>query len=580
MRILPAYLWLVMGMYAQNQTIAGQQFEGRQPPPGQTGPATTRLAGQPQQTETNPEDYGSITGQVFDAATGQPLSKAHLTLFPLNPGTGRREPYLTSSDSSGTYRFVNIEPGNYRLSVMRNRYVRQNYGQKGTRGFGATISVAPKQHVRDINFRLLPGAVVTGRVVDEEGEPMAGVQVSAMQYRYLRGRRELAPAGSGATNDLGEYRIWGIAPGSYYFSATYRSPAFVYSGSTQQDDSGYPVTYYPGVLDPSQTSPLAVKAAEQKNGIDFRLSPIRTVRISGTVKLMGGQAPRDIMLMLSKRDVYSSMERRGVPVREGSGQFEISGVTPGSYVLQAFTMRQEERLYAYVPVDVSASNIENLEVTLAPGLNLGGRIIVEPGAPQPPELERLRVVMYPREDVMRFGPGGDGAVQRDGSFALKNVPPMRSQLNVVPMPEGYYLKSVVLNGEEMVNTGVHLTPGMEGANFTVILSPNAARLDGAVVDEKDQPFTGATVLLLPADKTKRESTLNLPMASSDQNGRYSLMNVAPGDYLLFAFADVEPGAWQDPDFLAPFEDHGKKVKLAPKDIQNLDVKLLRAGDEQ
>jgi protocatechuate 3,4-dioxygenase beta subunit len=554
-----------------------QQFEGRRLPPGQTAAGQPA---QPQQTESNPEDYGSITGHVFDAVTGQPLSKVQLTLFPANPGTGRREPYLTSSDSSGAYRFVNIEPGNYRLSAMRNRYVRQNYGQKTTLASGATITVAPKQQVANINFRLLPGAVVTGRVVDEEGEPMASVQVSALQYRYMRGRRELVPVASGATNDLGEYRIWGIAPGAYYFSATYRSQAMMYSGSTQQDDSGYPVNYYPGVPDPSQTSPIAVKAAEQKNGVDFRLSPIRTVRISGIVKSTTGSIPREIMLMLSKRDAFLAMERRGIPVREASGQFEISGVTPGSYVLQALTMRQEERLYAFVPVEVGASNIENLEVTLAPGLNLSGQVIVEQGAPQPPDLERLRIVMYPREDLMRFGPGGGDEVQRDGTFTLKNVAPMRSQLNVFPMPEGYYLKSVVLNGEEIVDTGINLTPGMNGANFTVILSPNAARLDGAVLDEKDRPFTGASVLLVPADKTKRETLLSFPTASSDQNGRYSLINLAPGDYLLFAFADVEPGAWQDPHFLARFEDQGRKVKLAPKDIQNLDLKLLRAGDEQ
>ncbi len=582
MRVAVALFLLAAVAYAQAPPIQRQRMEGpRGPRSGQGGAG--RTPDQAVQEEVNPEEYGSISGQVFDAATGQPLSKAQLTLFPANPASGRRQPYAASSDSSGTYRFINLEPGNYRLSIMRNRYVRQQYGQKDMRGPGATITVAPKQNVNEINFRLQPGAVVTGRVTDEDGEPMAGVQVSAMQYRYMRGRRELAPMSSGTTNDLGEYRMWGVAPGTYYFSATYRvMGGMMASGTSPQDDSGYPTTYYPGVLDTSQTSPIPVKTAEVKNGIDFRLSPIRTVRISGVVKSVTGRSPRDTMLSLTPRGILYAMDRRGTNVREGSGKFEIAGVAPGSYVLQAFTMRQDERLFALVPIDVGTSNIENLEVILAPGLNLSGRVVVEEGAPEPPELERLRVFFQPREQqMMIFGPGSSpGEVQSDGSFEIKGVRPVLSQANVFPMPEGYYVKSVVMNGQEMIDSGVNLAAGMDGATFTVTISPNAARLDGGVLDEKDQPFTGASVVLVPADKTKRETMISFPMASSDQNGRYSVMNLAPGEYLVFAWADIEPGAWQDPDFLNLFEEQAKKIKLAPKDIQNIDLKLQRAGEMQ
>jgi hypothetical protein len=146
------------------------------------------------------------------------------------------------------------------------------------------------------------------------------------------------------------------------------------------------------------------------------------------------------------------------------------------------------------------------------------------------------------------------------------------------LPEGYYVKSVRLAGQEVVETGFEIIPGVDAAALTVTLSPDAARVDGGVTDDRGAPFAGATVVIVPVSKNKREAMLSFPAASTDQHGRFSMPNLAPGEYLLFAWDEVEPGAWQDPNFLEPFEDQATKVKLQPKDIQNVDLKLLRAPE--
>jgi 5-hydroxyisourate hydrolase-like protein (transthyretin family) len=531
--------------------------------------------------EANPEDYGAVSGRVFDAITGQPLSKVQLQLVPESSPTPRREAYAASTDSSGAFHFSNVEPGNYRLSAQRNRYVRQQYGQKSPRGMGATIAVGPKQHVANIELRLMPGAVVTGRVTDEDGEPLAGVRVSLMQYRYLRGRRELAPvAVGGATNDLGEYRIWDIPPGRYYFSATYQAGSAMRRRAGGEEESGYPTIIYPGVLDASQTTPVQIRAAEIKSGIDFRMVRIPTVRISGVLRSFNGALPSRSMMILVPLGGATPFNRRMITVRPGTGRFEVGGVAAGRYLLQAFGGNEKESFYASVPLEVGGANIENLELTLAPGANVTGQIRVEAGGAEPLPMDRLRVFIRPMGGAAILpGPGNFAAtLSADGSFVAKNIRPGPSIVQVNGLPEGYYVKSVRLAGQEVVETGFEIIPGVDAAALTVTLSPDAARVDGGVTDDRGAPFAGATVVIVPVSKNKREAMLSFPAASTDQHGRFSTPNLAPGEYLLFAWDEVEPGAWQDPNFLEPFEDQATKVKLQPKDIQNVDLKLLRAPE--
>jgi 5-hydroxyisourate hydrolase-like protein (transthyretin family) len=531
------------------------------------------------QPETNPEDYGSVSGKVFDALTGQPLSKVQLQLVPEAVRAPRREAYTASTNSSGVFHLIHVEPGNYRLSAERNRYVRQQYGQKSPRGMGATITLGPKQHIANIEMRLMPGAVVTGRVTDEDGEPLAGVRVSVMQYRYVRGRRELAPvAGGSSTNDLGEYRIWDIPPGRYYVSASYQPGNAMRRGAAAADEAGYPTIIYPGVLDAAQTTPIAIRAAEVKSGIDFRMARIPTVRISGVLRPVTGTLPPRLMMILMPRGGATPFNRRIIGVRPDTGRFEVGGITAGRYLLQAFGGNENESLYASVALEVGGANIENLELTLAPGANLSGQIRVEAGGSEPLRMDRLRVFIRPIGDAPSLpGPGNFlGTLNADGSFVAKNIRPGPSMLQVNGLPEGYYVKSVKLGGQEVVETGFELLPGVDASGLTVTLSPDAARVDGGVTDDRGAPSTGATVVIVPVSKYRREAMLSFPTASTDQHGRFSLPNLAPGDYLLFAWDDVEPGAWQDPNFLELFEEQATKVKLQPKDIQNVDLKLLGA----
>ena len=172
-----------------------------------------------QTTQPPPAPKGTVVGTVIRAATREPLKKAWVTVHKVE-GQGKSSGVLT--DGSGRFELTDIEPGRYRLSVERNGYVSQAYGRQGPEQAGTILSMGPGQTVRDIQVAMTTAGVLTGHIFDDDGEPVVNAQVSVMSFRYREGRRELIPMQGAETNDLGEFRIFGLAQGSYYVTATFR----------------------------------------------------------------------------------------------------------------------------------------------------------------------------------------------------------------------------------------------------------------------------------------------------------------------------------------------------------------------
>ena len=263
-----------------------------------------------QQATVKPAEKCTVEGSVVAATTGGPLKKAWLTLRKADKPTS--EPYGASTDASGRFTLNEIEPGRYRLWVQRNGYVSQEYGQRAPTRPGTILTLQPGQQVKDVLFRLIPAAVITGHVYDEDGEPVAGASMQVLRYRYMEGRRQLLPAGMGGTNDQGEYRLYGFAPGRYYLSAIY-TPGRYWGGgafpTTEAVDprasagEGYAPVYYPGTTDPSQAASIELRSGDELRAVDLTLSPVRTVRVRGRVfNAVAGKPGRGATLFLQARE--------------------------------------------------------------------------------------------------------------------------------------------------------------------------------------------------------------------------------------------------------------------------------------
>ena len=159
----------------------------------------------------------TLEGRVIGAIKGEPVRKATLILSQADKPQGQR--YSTTTGSGGSFAMQDIEPGKYRLLVMKGGYARMQYGSRSPGHPGTTLSLDPGQQMRDLIVRLTPQAVITGRVLDEDGEPVPWVSLQLLEYGYSRGKRQHQPAGFAMSNDLGEYRMFDLAPGRYFLTA-------------------------------------------------------------------------------------------------------------------------------------------------------------------------------------------------------------------------------------------------------------------------------------------------------------------------------------------------------------------------
>lgn len=527
---------------------------------------------QPQQTPAPavaPEDRCTIEGQVINAITGEPLKKANLMLMRADSPGSR---YSAVSDAGGKFSIHDIDPGKYHLTAERNGFVRQSYNARGASMAGQILTLSARDKLTGLAFKLMPQSVISGHVIDEDGDPVARVVVEALQYRYMQGKKQLMPWSTATTNDLGEYRIFGLKAEKYFLRATYRDMGMGMSTTGARPstpaEEGYAPVYYPGASDVSNASPLTLAPGMEARGTDVRLVKTRAVRIRGVVVSPDGRARQGMMVMLLPRSEAMMFSRMMAPTQDPQGHFEIHGVTPGSYVLVANSFGDGLRYTGQQAIEVGNSNIDDVQITLAAPIDLTAHVKVEGNAQV--QLNEVSVFLNP---VFQTGMGnGFGAVNADGDVTLRNLAPAEYRPQV-RTPKGFYVKSIRYGDTDALDSTIDLSSGAPG-QLEILLSPDGGEVDGSVTNDKGEASTGAMVTLIP--EGERRASMFFKTGTTDQSGHFTMKDIAPGEYTVYAWDEVDYGAVQDPDFLKPFEDQGKKLKIDVKGRENVDLHMIPA----
>ena len=517
----------------------------------------------------------TIEGRVLRAGSGDPIRKVQVTLF--REQVRASSPNFTVTDDSGRFSFTGLDPGRYRLSAERNGYVRQQFGQRGQTRMGAPLVLERGQAVSDLVLRLIPAAILTGRVVDDEGEPVSSVRVELFRYGYVQGRRQSIPAGAASTNDLGEYRIFGLGPGRYFLRGTWAFMGFMGSGGVvaaipgpQPTELTYAPTYFPGTADAAQAAPLEITPGAEMRGIDLRLLRIPTVRLRGKVlNAVTGRPGSRIMVGLTTRN-ERNMSRNFFAV-EADGSFELRGVTPGSYDLTANWSEGSQQYFASQAIEVANSHIEGLQLVIAPGVEIPGRVQVE-GQADLTSAEFHVSLQQATDNRAMFG-GGESLVENDGSFRIRNVNPGKYRVSFYGTGvEDLYLKSARMGDADVLDTDLDIRPGQGAGQLELVMSSKSARVEGSVSDDQSKPLSGVQVVLVP-DSSRRSIVRLFKTAATDQQGRFTLGGIAPGEYKLLVFDDLEFGAQYDPEFLKQHEEKGKSLSLRESSQESVTLKL-------
>src|SRR5579859_3313071 len=211
----------------------------------------------------DPSRKATLTGQVLNAATGEPIKKSHMVLSKADAGDtdqGSTPSLMVNTDAEGRFTFDAVEPGSYRLAVQRNGFVPTEYGALGADRPGTVFVLASEQKL-DLTIKVVPMGVIAGRVLDADGDAVPGAVVSAIRSFFMNGKRTIERLNRVKTNDLGEYRLYDLPPGRYYLAAAITN--FLPADSPPSDENSG-LIYYQNATDLGSATPLDLTAGRDR----------------------------------------------------------------------------------------------------------------------------------------------------------------------------------------------------------------------------------------------------------------------------------------------------------------------------
>ena len=607
-------LLIVMAVALQ----AGQGApQGSRPGPQQPSRDTSAQ----QQKDAPPAPTGRISGRVLTSDSGRPVKRARVFVTAAELPGGRG----VLTDDNGVFDITELPAGRYTLTVSKSGFVSLSYGQRRPLQAGTPLQLGDGEQLKGVQFQLPRGGVIAGRVLDEDGEPVAGAMVRVMRYQYLQGDRRLTAAGSGQTDDRGQYRVWGLMPGEYYVNALTRlggaggrgfppglpggpppppgggagaasgrggrgavlgalaagnaaANMALFGALDDQEQINYAPTYYPGVTSVNEARPVTVGVSQEVLEINVPLQLVRTARLAGRVTNPDGTATTagNVNLMPD-----GAANGRGAQMGtnyggriQWDGSFSIASVPPGRYLLRARADDSETPLFAAVPVTVDGTDIPDLAVILSGGGTITGTVTFLPGGSPAPEITQVRIGA-PSTDQGAFGPQPNARVSKDGSFTLEGVFAGPHLIRPNGNTRGWSLKSVTINGRDVTDTPIDIRTGQTLSNVTVVFTDAVSEINGTITNTQGTAVPDYTVLAFPTDSTLwRPQARQIMTARPDQTGKFRIRGLPPGEYFLTTVDPAEQGEWFEPAYLDAHRVGAARLTLSENDVktQNFSVK--------
>jgi hypothetical protein len=482
----------------------------------------------------------TIEGTVYDAISGAPLPGASVST-----GNGANAP-VVRSDASGHFQ-LQLQTS-YGPSVMATK---AGYVQSGTQA---------GKNAQAVRIELKPEAIITGKIVDEDGFPAGNGQVQAMRYQVFNGQRTLGFGATGQIDELGQYRIDSLPAGKYYL--------YVNSNDARNWDSRYVPQFLGGTLQPDDNHMVELKAGEWRKDTDIQLVRFEGVTVSGKVDGVTLN-PRVSGPLVS----LTADQPAGGPFfqafsRGADTTFTMRHVPPGTYKLH-YGQGQPRAgdLYSEVSVVVGEQDVRDVVVTphvLQP-VDLKGQVVSREGGTPGPWMVYLRSPM---------GSGVTAHTNEDGSFAVPGLLPQHYSVQTTPdrfenqgkVPPGHVV-SIMLDEQDVKDKGFDLD-GPPQKPLVVTVSKLYANISGTIVDSQGAPLANAAIVFRSGQPGGTGG------AATNDKGQFQAWLPEAGDYHLYVAADQsEIVTLSDSDFLTAHQADFPILRVAIGD--NPPVTLVR-----
>jgi Carboxypeptidase regulatory-like domain len=485
-----------------------------------------------------------VEGSVSNSVNGAPVRKVVVTLRTANYHSA----YQALTDAAGHFQFDDVPAGDYQVSAEAQGFVRE------PRAFIAShrVVLAAEQRVRDVSVRITPLATISGRVHDENGEPVAGADVYAVRQRFRSTGKDLINGEAATTNYRGEYRLFDVEPGPWLLKVRKRvtPPAATGEVHGALPEMDYVTAYHPGVRNTADAETIFAAPGAQLTGIDLRLQKVRVFHVRGKI---AGPTPARI------HDLDDSWS---VQVKS-DGTFDIAGFPAGRYRLGA---EAGGALSTVHEVTIESRDVDGLILRIEPAPGITGTVEGVPAG-----AENIRVNLEP---VAGMAANRNIPVSTAGAFALAGVPAQPFRVSA-RTPEGLYLKSVHYGPLDVSGTAIiDVAPGVP---LVLTFAADPGVVDGTVTSAApaDLP-TWVTIAPTGAFEGRLDRIQSLLL--DDPAGAFELADIPPGDYRIFAcetfFADLP----ESPEFRKLFEGRSESVMVRPGEHQSVRIKVIPAAD--
>ena len=559
-------------------------------------PMSAQVAGpQPQGTRLPPRDAagfsapatgtGRLRGRVLLAGSSSPLRRAQVTLS-LEQNVQR----MVTTDGDGRYEFFDLPAGRYTISAAKGGYVTLQYGQRRPFEPGRPVTLATAQVAEEVDIALPRAGAINGRITDRFGEPAVGAEILVERYQYSsEGQRRLtrAPGLFVVTNDLGEFRVFGLMPGEYIVSANIRQRPQLpgQGGGPDTPVAGYVQTYSPGTASVADAQPVLLGLGEEAT-VQFGLALGRLSRISGTITDSTGRPASGAELMLTTMAANGSGSGRGSGSTAADGSFSIVNVAPGDHFIQVRVAPRPDGPaapeIANAPVSTSGENVEGLQISTGPAITVAGTVLWEGTAPRTgaSSTPSLRITASSADGrppilgtVGAVDAGANGTVGADNTFRLGGLLG-RVRFTATGVPPQWMVKAITVGDSDLMTTGAEAASLAGDSRIRVVLTDKVTEVTGSVSNASGQPATEFVVVVLPAEAMPSAiASRYTHVLRPDQQGAFRVRALPPGSYVAAAVEALEQGSEWDPAFQATVRNDGRRFTVGEGQTATLTLDL-------